>query len=256
MIALIIQARMGSTRLPGKVLRSLAGAPMLAREIERVRASTLVDTIVIATTDKPEDDTVAQLASTLGVHCYRGSEQDVLDRYYHAAKGTGADIVVRITGDCPLQDPVVIDEVIQHFLDHSEIDYVGTPTNYPEGLDTEVFRFSTLEDAWKNAQLPSEREHVTPYIKNHPEKYTTVSWTKDTEDNSSMHWSVDTEEDFQFVEKIFDALYEEGKAFHKDDVLACLAAHPELLAINKGGTGYEGYAKSLTEDEEFLKNKS
>jgi len=251
-IVAIIQARMGSTRLPGKILKPILGEPMLARMLERVKRAKKIDAIVVATTDKSEDDATAELARECGVTVFRGSEQDVLDRFYKAAKEARVDTVVRLTGDCVLHDPAVIDEVVQHFLTN-KLDYTHTPTNYPEGLDTEVFSFTALERAWKEAQLPSEREHVTPYIRNHSELFRIDdAWKSENADHSTMHWSVDTQADFDFVTKVFEQLYPKNPSFNKDDVLALLAQHPEFLEINKGGTGYEGLAKSLEEDKNFL----
>jgi spore coat polysaccharide biosynthesis protein SpsF (cytidylyltransferase family) len=249
----IIQARMGSTRLPGKILKPILGEPMLARMLERVKRAKKLDAVIVATGDKPEDDATAELAEKCGVQVFRGDERDVLDRFYKAAKEAGADTVVRLTGDCALHDPAVIDEVVEHFR-AQKCDYTSTPRNYPEGLDAEVSTFSALARAWEDAKLPSEREHVTPYIKNHPELYSVdTAWTSGGGDYSAMHWSVDTEQDFNFVARIYEQLYPVNPRFTKDDVLALLAQHPELLEINKGGTGYEGYKKSLREDEEFKK---
>lgn len=252
MIVCIIQARMGSTRLPGKVAKFILGKPMLVHQIERVKQARLVDKIVIATTTKCEDDPVALMAQETGVTCFRGSEFDVLDRYYQAVKEARADIVIRITGDCPLSDPKVIDETIEYFLRNiADTDYTSKPTNYPEGLDMEIFSFSVLERAWKESTKPSEREHVTPYIYNHPEIFRVRTWQRGEEDFSMMHWSVDTLEDFVFVTKIFEKLYPQNPVFSKDDVIKFLQENQELLLINDKGTGYEGYVKSLKEDEQF-----
>lgn len=248
----VIQARTGSTRLKGKVLRALHGKPMLAHQIERIRRSRHIDTVVVATTTKREDDPVAKLARALGVSVFRGDEHDVLDRFYKAAKEHDAGIVVRLTGDCPLSDPLVIDQVLAHFDSVStSLDYTSTPRNYPEGLDCEVFTFATLEAAWKEATLPSEREHVTPFIKNHPERFVCDIWELGERDDSSMHWSVDTEADFRFTKAVYDALYDANSTFGLKEVLALVKARPELLTLNAGGTGYEGLAKSLKEDEAF-----
>ena len=255
MIVAIIQARMGSTRLPGKILMPILGEPMLARMLERVKRAKKLDAIVVATSDTPADDATAELVQKCGVQVFRGSELDVLDRFYKAAKEMRADIVMRLTGDCPLMDPIVIDRVVTHFEEaRGAVDYCGTPSNYPEGLDTEIFNFSALEEAAREATLPSEREHVTPYIKNHPERFTSEVWREGERDDSRMHWSVDTQTDFDFVTKIYEQLYPGNPSFNKDDVLALLARQPELLEINKGGTGYEGLAKSLKEDEAFKKH--
>lgn len=253
-IVAIIQARTSSTRLPNKVLLPILGKPMLACMLERVQRTTRIDAIVVATTDKPEDDATAELAMKCGVKVFRGSERDVLDRFYKAAKESEADVVVRLTGDCPLHDPAVIDEIVGHFVSLPGLEYTYKPNNYPEGLDAEVVPFTALERAWKEAVLLSEREHVTPYIRNHPELFRVDgAWSVGSDTHSSMHWSVDTEQDFDFVTKIYEQLYSANPSFNKDDVLALLAQHPEYLKINKGGTGYEGLAKSLKEDEEIKK---
>lgn len=254
----IIQARMGSTRLPGKVLKPVLGEPMLARMLERVKRAKSLDTVIVATTDKPEDDATAAVAERCGVQVFRGSALDVLDRYYHAAKQMGATpdmVIVRLMADCPLHDPSVIDEDAKHFIDMNDMfAYMGSPRNYPEGLDADIFTFGALEEAWKRAQLPSEREHVGQYFKNHPERFHWHSWTVGERDDSSMHWSVDTQADFDFVTKVFEQLYPVNPSFTKDDVLALLEQHPEFLEINKGSTGYEGLAKSLEEDKAFKKH--
>lgn len=246
---------MGSTRLPGKVSKFILGKPMLIHQIERVKQARLIDKIIIATTIKSEDDTIVSMARDTGVGCFRGNELDVLDRYYQAAKEANADIVIRITGDCPLSDSKVIDETIEYFLKNIEnIDYTSKPTNYPEGLDMEIFSFSVLERAWKEAANPSEREHVTPYIYNHPKIFRVRTWQSGTEDFSAMHWSVDTLEDFAFVTKIFELLYPSKQFFSKNDVLALLNKNPNLFE-DRGGTGYEGYKESLKEDEQFQRNQ-
>src|SRR3989344_2052338 len=219
MIAAIIQARMGSERFPGKVAKDILGKPMLQHEIERLKTAKLVDKVLVATTDKQKDD-----------------------------------VVVRVTGDCPLHDPDVLDLVVRRFRDMG-VDYAKTPANYPEGLDTEVFSFTALELANKNARLPSEREHVTPYLRNHPEMFKLdYEWTLGDFNHSSYHWSVDTAEDFWFVEKVYEYLYKKGSVFHMQDIVALLKARPELTEINKGGTGYEGLEKSRLEDEKFMKH--
>lgn len=232
----------------------LAGKTMLAQEIMRVKEATTLDAIIVATTTHPEDELTVEIAKSCNVDVFRGDEEDVLDRFYKAAKEAQADVVVRLTGDCPLIDPAVIDDVVVRFQQEGA-DLASTPGNYPEGLDTEVFTFTALERSWKEAKLPSEREHVTRYIKNHPELFTCDQWTKGDEVYSQMHWSVDTQADFDFVTKIFEQLYPVNPRFTKDDVLALLARQPELLDINKGGTGYEGLAKSVKEDEEIKKQQ-
>ncbi|HEY4521719.1 MAG TPA: glycosyltransferase family protein [Candidatus Paceibacterota bacterium] len=259
MIVAIIQARMGSTRLPGKVAKLILGKSMLAHQIERVRQAKLVDKVVIATSDKAQDDQVEKIAKECGVGYFRGSEKDVLDRFYKTAKEADADVVIRLTGDCPLSDPTVIDEIINYFLEN-KADASGKPLNYPEGLDTEVLSFSALERAWKESKKPSEREHVTPYIINHPEIFKIKNIEKGklykgVKNVSNYHWSVDQDEDFKLVTAIFEELYPKNKLFLMNDILELLEKKPELLALNPGFTGYEGYQKSLKEDEEYEKNK-
>ena len=168
MIGCVIQARMGSTRLPGKVLKTVReNTPSLLHTIEQLRFSKNIDKIVVATTDLPEDDIIEELVKTQKIECFRGNAENVLDRYYQCAKLFGFNGIVRITADCPLIDPFITDKVIQVFKDN-ELDYVPNvfPRTFPDGLETEVVAFSALEIAWKNAELPSEKEHVTPYFKN------------------------------------------------------------------------------------------
>lgn len=255
----IIQARAGSTRLPGKILRPIIGRPMLDHMLERVKRAKRPDLIIVATTDKSEDDRTAELVKRCGIAVFRGSEKDVLDRYYQAAKSVDADkdtTIMVLLADCPLQDPAVIDEGIRHFVDANDpFAFAGTVLNYPEGLDFNVFNFAALEESWRNAVLPSEREHVTRYLINHPERFRALRWKTGQRDDSKMHWSVDTLADFEFVTKIFENLYSAKPDFSKDDVIELLTRHPELLEINRGGTGYEGLAKSLKEDEEFKKKR-
>jgi len=247
-IVAIIQARVGSTRLPRKVLRRIAGKPMLWHVIERVKRARLVDAVVVATTEKREDSVVEKIAKECGVECFRGSEEDVLDRYYRAAERFGADVVVRITADCPLIDPELIDRAIELFLS-GNFDYVSNtlPPTYPDGLDVEVFSFNALEKAWRMARMASEREHVTPYIRNHPEIFT-LGNLKSEVDLSHMRWTVDRIEDLEFVREVYRELYRKGKNFHMKEVLRLLEDKPELAEINRHIERDEGYKKSLRED--------
>ncbi len=244
----IIQARAGSTRLPGKIFKDLGGKPLLAHVIGRIKQSSRLDEVVLATTEKTEDDATAALGVAAGANVFRGSEADVLDRFYQAAKEAQADIVVRITGDCPMHSGEAVDRVIEHFI-QSGAEYCAGPTDAPEGLDTEVFTFAALERAAREATLPSEREHVTLYFRNHPELFKLApAWKVGGVDHSSLHLSVDTPEDFAFAEKIFNEL---GADFSTDEVIALLDRRPELRAINAGNTGFEGLHKSLKEDEDW-----
>ncbi|MCX9085017.1 MAG: glycosyltransferase family protein [Candidatus Methanoperedens sp.] len=248
-VVAIIQARMGSTRLPGKVVKEIAGKPMLYHVINRVKHSKELNDIVIATTNLKEDSQILDLASELGVKSYAGSENDVLDRYYRSAIISKAEVIVRITADCPLVDPNVIDKVVRYYL-INDFDYVGTsiiPT-YPDGIDVEVFSFTALEKAWSESKLSSEREHVTPYIWKNLNIFR-IGNLKNDEDISYMRWSVDEQRDLEFVRKIYNNLYKKDEMFYIEDILNLLKKNPELEDINKGIIRNEGYLKSIKEDK-------
>ena len=248
MIATIIQARMGSTRLPGKVLKDISDHPMVWHVINRVRQAKRLDEVVVATSDGASDDTVAAFCEQEGIPCFRGSENDVLDRYYRAASWIGADTIVRITADCPLIDPVVLDEVVATYLDGG-CDYASNTIErtYPDGLDTEVFSFEVLEKTWRGASLMSEREHVTPYIWRNGELFKLGQVTQEV-DLSDLRWTVDEPEDLEFVRKVYEHLYQPGQVFLMEDIVKLLERHPELLEINRGFETNEGYLRSLWED--------
>jgi spore coat polysaccharide biosynthesis protein SpsF len=233
-VVAIIQARMGSTRLPGKVLLDLAGEPMLVRDINRLSRAETLDEVVVATTVEPADEAIVNLCQERGWPCFRGSEDDVLDRYYRAAQKYRADAVVRITSDCPLIEPQVVDQVVKAFLDRQpELDYASNTAperTFPRGLDTEVMRFDALERAWREDDNPAWREHVTPYIRRHPERFETYGVLND-EDLSRMRWTVDTPEDLAFVRRIYEHFGHDQFSWH--EVLALLDRHPEWLAINQ-----------------------
>jgi spore coat polysaccharide biosynthesis protein SpsF (cytidylyltransferase family) len=246
----IIQARMGSTRLPGKVLLPIVdNKGALELMLERVRRAKRLQKIVVATTTSPSDDRIVDLCKRLGYDCFRGSEVDVLDRYYRTALAFGSpEVIVRLTADCPLHDPVIIDKVVSQFLD-SKVDYGSNvdPPTFPDGLDIEVFSFSVLEKVWKEARLKSEREHVTPYIRKHTDmfKIATVECEKDL---SGHRWTLDEKEDYEFIKHIYKNLYKKNPAFGMEDVLELLERQPELEEINKHISRNEGYQKSLKED--------
>lgn len=248
MITAVIQARTGSTRLPNKVLLPLAGKPMLAHVIERVKAAKKVEQVVLATTTHDSDAALESLARTLNVRCYRGSEDDVLNRFYQAAKTYQANVIVRITGDCPVIDPTVINQTIGLFQSGSYA-YVNNfmHRTYPDGLDTEVFTFQALETAWQEAQLKSEREHVTPYLYKHPEKFPQVGLVQ-SPNLGHYRWTVDEPVDFEFVTAIYNALYAENPLFDMHAIAAFLAKHPEVIKLNQEIPLNEGYEKSLQED--------
>lgn len=233
-IVAITQARMGSTRLPGKVLCDIIGEPMLVHHVNRVRRAKMIDDIVVATTTKEADNMIEALCIQKNWLCFRGSEEDVLDRYYKAAIVNDADAVVRITSDCPLIDPDVVDKTIQEFMKlQPNIDYVsnGFPVcTFPRGLDTEVMSFNALKNAWLQDNNSLWREHVTPYIIYNPQHFRLHGIINDP-DLSNMRWTVDTPEDLTFVRCIFEHFGHDN--FTWKEVLSVLDRNPKWLEINR-----------------------
>lgn len=230
---IIVQARMTSTRLPGKVLKTVLGKSLLEYMIERLSRVKLADEIVIATTTNSTDQPIINLCEKLSVSHYRGSEEDVLARYYGAATEHKADVVVRVTSDCPIIDPQVIDEVIQRYLDLKQYDYVsnGLSRSFPRGMDTEVFSYAALQEAFLEAAEQPDREHVTPFIYRHPERYRLANVLY-AQDQSRHRWTVDTMEDFVLIREIIEALYSINPEFSLADVLALMEKNPDWSMIN------------------------
>jgi spore coat polysaccharide biosynthesis protein SpsF (cytidylyltransferase family) len=256
-IIAIIQARVSSTRLANKIMLDISGKPLIWHIINRVSKVKSIDKIIVATTTNSDDNIIVDFCKINSIVVFRGSENDVLDRYYQAAKKYLADVIVRVTGDDPLTDPKVIGKVIKCFLDErGKVDYVSNnlKATYPEGLDVEVFSFAALEKAWKNAQLPSEREHVSPYIKNHSEIFSLKN-VECEKDLSNLRWTVDYEKDYIFVKKVYQKLYTSTNngVFSMEDVLDLLQKEPQLMEINKNVLRAEGYIKSLKMDEKLSK---
>ena len=249
MILAIIQARSSSSRLPGKVLKPILGKPMIIHELERLQRSKRIDKIVLATSQDKSDDALADIVVKSGVEVYRGSLDDVLDRYYQCAKAYQPTHVVRITGDCPVIDWRVVDAVIKKHLEERN-DYTNETGRFPDGLDTEVFLFSALKIAWENANLMSEREHVTLYIKNHPESFKIGKLDSEL-DLSRMRWTVDEPQDLELIQQIYGALYLSNTDFAMQDILRLFERQPELFTINQGIQRNEGLLKSLREDKEL-----
>ena len=254
MITAIIQARMSSTRLPNKVMAEISGKPMLWYVVNRTRKSAKVDRVIVATSNQTDDDVIARFCGEEKIPYYRGSIDDVLDRFYQTAREFGGEVIVRITSDCPLIDPAIIDKVVDEFLEN-DFDYVSNTVNptYPDGLDVEVIKRSALDRAWKEARLKSEREHVTPYIFKNPSLFKVGSVQQD-EDLSALRWTVDEPEDLEFVRAVYDRM--ESLEFGMRDVLSIIEKHPEISEINQNLTRNEGYAKSLREDEEIKELKA
>lgn len=243
----IIQARIGSTRLPGKVLLRIAGKAVLEHVVERARKATSIKEVVVATTVNSEDTPIAELAGRMGAGVYRGSENDVLDRYYQAAKLFKVKHIVRITADCPLIDPRIIDDVVNLYF-NSRADYCSNTLieTFPDGEDVEVFGLDALNDSWKNAKLLSEREHVTPYIKKHTGMFR-IETLKNAVNLSGKRWTLDEREDFEFIKMVLGQLYPANPDYSMEDVLKFLAKHPDIEKINGRIARNEGYLKPINE---------
>lgn len=231
-VVAIIQARMGSSRLPGKILKPLVDKKVLDHVIQRVLKVPSIHSVVIATTTEPEDDIIVEQSKINGVHCYRGSKENVLSRYYNAAKEYDADVIVRITSDCPLIDPIITENVIQHFFD-TEADYTSnktTPT-FPRGLDTEVFSMRALETCFEKAYNNIHTEHVTPYIYLHKEDFviSEYTWPKNY---ANYRWTLDTSEDYELITKMYEVLYKKDEIFDWLKGIALMEENPELVKIN------------------------
>ncbi len=244
----IIQARMGSTRLPGKVLLPLAGKPSIQHVIERAERICGVDEVILATSVHPGDTLLSDFCRSRGIQVVRGSESDVLDRYFQTAKAARADTVMRITGDCPLLDPVESAKVLDLFRS-LDVEYVSNtnPPTLPDGLDTEVFRFHALEAAWENAVKPAEREHVTLHIYSRPSQFR-IKNLLNAVDLSGQRWTLDNENDYKMLSAVYDELTQREQFGFLKEVLAILEAHPEIKKLNSGTIRNEGLMKSLERD--------
>lgn len=249
LILAILQARLSSSRLPGKVLKPLCGQPMLGRQIERLKRCKKLDKLTVATSTDDSDDALEHFCRQAGVACFRGSLNDVLDRFYRTALPYVPEHVVRLTGDCPLIDPELVDRIVEFHL-AGGYDYTSNtidPT-FPDGLDVEVFRFEALHRAWQEAVLPSAREHVTVHLYTRPDTFRLGSY-RGAPDLSNLRWTVDEADDFALVETIYSALYPVNPCFSTSDILAFLATTPELLTCNSVHVRNEGFLKSNKEDE-------
>ncbi|MCY6370412.1 glycosyltransferase family protein [Clostridium ganghwense] len=235
-VVCIVQARVGSTRLPGKVLKKICGKTVLEHDIDRLKRISNIDKIVIATTELEKDKAIVYEAERLGVNYFTGSEDDVLSRYYYAAKQNNAEVVIRVTSDCPLIDSEISEGVIQFYLDNMDkYDYVSNTIErtYPRGLDTEVFSFKGLEKAFIEAVSQSDREHVTPYIWDNADIFRVYQYKNDV-DYSNLRWTLDTIEDFKLIDSIYNHLYyENGNNFGIREILKVLEKYPEIKDINK-----------------------
>jgi spore coat polysaccharide biosynthesis protein SpsF len=255
-ITAIIQARIGSTRLPGKVMRPILGKPMLQHIVERLRSVEAIDKVVVATSESGKDDRLAEFCDDCSIPFYRGSELDVLDRFYHAATNFGGEHLVRITGDCPLVDPLVVSRLIAYYFQNG-FDFCGVATGagvagrevvgrYPDGLDSEIFSMEILTIAWREAKSELHREHVTPFIWQQPERFRLGALYPEAGDYSDCRWTVDNYEDHELMKWIYMQLYPVNPNFGMKEVLYLLSKHPEKAAENRCFIGKEGYEEFWT----------
>ena len=254
MIGCIIQARMGSTRLPGKAMLDVENdKTVLYFVIKQLQNCKLIDKIIVATTTLENDNKIANFSKDLAIDCFRGSSDNVLDRYYQCAKEYSVSTIVRIPSDKPLIDPEIVDKLVSMFRNNS-YDYItnflSNPT-FPGGMEVEIFSINALKKAWKKAKLPSEREHVTPYFTNHKDEFE-ITHIENSENLSHLSWAVDRIEDLRLVRKIVSKI--KKRPIMLKDIVDLFAKEPELVEINKNVNRKEGDLKSFKEDQEFLKN--
>ena len=253
MIGCIVQARMGSSRLPGKVMLKLDENPVLYYVLKQLQSSKLIEKIVVATTTLDQDDVIEDYVKNMGIDVFRGSSNDVLDRYYQCATKFSFSTIIRITSDNPLIDPTIVDNLIQKFISNSydclTNAYVRT---FPYGTEVEIFSFESLEKAWKNATKPSEREHVTPYLYNNSGNFKIFN-VEHPKNISNLRWTIDRKNDLTLVKSIISKI--KKRPILMNDILDLFSKEPELFEINKNQIPNEGYQKSLKEDEEHLKSR-
>lgn len=232
-IGIIIQARTGSNRLPKKVIKKIEGKTVLEHVVERAKIIKNGNKVILATTDKKDDDILEKIAKELNINVFRGSENDVLDRYYKTAKLFNIDPIVRITADCPLIDPKIIEKVIKFYI-QGDYDYVSNvrPVSYPDGQDVEVFSFKTLEKTWNEAKLDFDREHVVDYIWKNPQTFR-IGNVANNKDISSIRLTLDEKEDMILIKKIYKELYNKNHFFGLQEILQLFEKNPELIKINK-----------------------
>lgn len=234
-IGIIVQARMGATRLPGKPLFKVKGKTLLEYQIERLKRVRQPNTLIVATTQNEKDQSIVAICKQEKISYYTGSEDDVLDRYLKTARHYDIDVVVRLTADCPLIDPDLIDKLLDEFLSHyPEYDYFSNTIErtFPRGMDIEIFKRRSLEEAHSESFLSSDREHVTPFIYRHPERYKLGSY-RYSEDHSSYRWTVDTQEDFTLIEKMLESILPKKPHFNLRDLLDLAQEHPDWKLLNR-----------------------
>ncbi|AMR31074.1 acylneuraminate cytidylyltransferase [Mucilaginibacter sp. PAMC 26640] len=249
-IVIVVQARMSSTRLPGKVMMPVLGKTLLARMVERLQQSGYPATIVIAIPDAIEDNIIEQEVHRLGLQCFRGNMNNLLDRHYRAAKAFNADVVLKIPSDCPLIDPKAIDQSLGYFFANN-YDFVSNlhPATWPDGNDVEIMTMPCLEKTWHEASSKLELEHTTPYIWENTQKFSigNVAWATGFDYSMSHRFTIDYPEDYEFITRIYEELHPANPNFSCEDILLLLAAKPELFNINKKYAGVNWYRHHLNE---------
>lgn len=251
-VVTVIQARVSSTRLPGKAMLPLCGEPLLVRMVARVAAAKNVGKVIVATTTHEEDNALVDVCNKHEIEVYRGSKFDLLDRHYQVANKHQATEVVKIPSDCPLIDPVIIDNVIDYyFSNEGKYDYVSNlhPATYPDGNDVEIMSFSALEKAWENALAPMELEHTTPYIWERPNDFRigNVRWKTGLDYSMSHRWTIDYPEDYEFIKQVYEQLFLMNPLFSIQDILNLLDENPSLMEINSKWVGVNWYRNHLDE---------
>ncbi|GAB6282304.1 MAG: glycosyltransferase family protein [Ignavibacterium sp.] len=260
-IVTVVQARMGSSRLPNKVIMSLAGKPLLLRIFERIKLSPLAGTIVVATTTETIDDIIFQICKNNNIEVFRGDPNDLLDRHYMVGLKYDADVVVKIPSDCPLIDPSIITKVLKFYLDHQpEYDYVSNlhPSTYPDGNDIEVMTMNALKTAWLESKKNFEREHTTPFIWENPQRFKigNITWETGYDYSMTHRWTIDYEEDYIFIKNIYDELYYINPHFSMYDILNLLEKKPSLMEINKKYNGVNWYRNHLNDLKTISPNQT
>lgn len=246
---------MGSSRLPGKALMLLDEKnSSISYTIKQLQTCKLIDKIIVATTTNSEDDVIEDFVKDLGLDVFRGDPYDVLSRYYHCSTKYSLSAILRITADCPLIDPFIVDKGISLFL-QDKYDYVTNtfPRTFPDGNETEIFSFKSLENAYSNAVLPSEREHVTPYFRNNKEKFNILNFSN-SNDLSHLRWTLDYDVDLQLIRIIVAKI--KKRPIHLNDIIQLFEEEPHLVEINKDHIPNEGYVRSLKQDDDFIKNQN
>jgi spore coat polysaccharide biosynthesis protein SpsF len=260
-IIIIIQARLGSTRLPGKVLKTVAGEKLLLRTYERISFSKTADVIIIATSNSEKDDLIEEICKKENIKYYRGSEDDLLERHYKAGIEFGADVVVKIPSDCPLIDYRIIDRVIKFYMDNkNKYDFVSNlhPATYPDGNDVEVIPMNVLKIAYSEAKSKMEREHTTPFIWERPDRFRigNVEWETGLDYSMTHRFTIDYPEDYDFIKTVYDELYFKDNKFSLDDILKLLIRKPGIKALNEKYAGVNWYRNHLDELKTIKKDQT